>query len=344
MNSGQNRNITEYRTVSSAFIDSILYSAEQFGLDRQALISKLPIPKNALDSPTNRVSETSLHELLELVLNETEKEDIGLDIGAHSRPGTYNALGYAAMSCSSLWEAFQLIPRYESIVLELGKTRVEKHGDNLHLIWGTSEPNKVSRALADTILSSWLTLARWLSGKYLSPSITQLSYPEPENINRYAQFFNSKLAFSCPENAFIFTNTSALQATILHADLAMRDMMQQRAKVLKEQLASEQKTYFKVLAILERNLPLGCFSLSDIAKTLAFSERTLRRRLNNEGHNFQTLLNTARHRLALHYLLDPTLSILDIALLLGYQEHSSFSAAFKIWQGEAPQAYRRQFT
>jgi AraC-like DNA-binding protein len=44
--------------------------------------------------------------------------------------------------------------------------------------------------------------------------------------------------------------------------------------------------------------------------------------------------------LANRYLLDKNLSISQIAWLLGYQEVSGFSHAFKRWSGKTPRAVR----
>ena len=340
MISGQNKKELAKRTVSVAFIDSLLYAAEQMGIDKTKLYSVLNISPDTHTEPTNRVSESVMHQLFDEILSQSESDAIGLEIGRLSRPGTYNALGYAAMSCSNLWEAFQLIPRYEAIVMEIGKTRVENHENKLHLIWGTTSPKDVSQLLADTIMASWLTLARWLTGKTISPSLTQLSYPEPEDTEIYRRFFACPVEFGCPENAFIFEEKNVLLSPILHADPAMAEIMQQRAEHLKGQIEANSSTVSKVEIALQKHLPLGEFSLKDIAQSLHLSDRTLRRKLQEEKNNFQTVLADVRLKLALNYLADSSLSILDIALLLGYSEHSSFSAAFKNWHGETPQDYR----
>jgi AraC-like DNA-binding protein len=44
----------------------------------------------------------------------------------------------------------------------------------------------------------------------------------------------------------------------------------------------------------------------------------------------------------LRHLSDPDLSISKIAWLLGYQDVSAFSNAFKRWTGEAPRNMRRK--
>jgi AraC-like DNA-binding protein len=47
-----------------------------------------------------------------------------------------------------------------------------------------------------------------------------------------------------------------------------------------------------------------------------------------------------RKDLALHYLADASLSISRIAWLLGFQEVSAFTYAFRRWTGQAPTQMR----
>lgn len=71
------------------------------------------------------------------------------------------------------------------------------------------------------------------------------------------------------------------------------------------------------------------------------STRTLQRRLAEQGLQFQDVLDATRKDLAKIYIKDPSLGMLDIALLLGYSEQSSFTRAFKSWFGDTPSSWRR---
>ena len=81
-------------------------------------------------------------------------------------------------------------------------------------------------------------------------------------------------------------------------------------------------------------------TLPVVASYLALSSRTLQRRLQERGLVFQDILENTRRELAIRYLQDKTLSLTDIALLLGYSEQSAFNRAFKRWYNEPPKSYR----
>jgi AraC-like DNA-binding protein len=73
---------------------------------------------------------------------------------------------------------------------------------------------------------------------------------------------------------------------------------------------------------------------------MGVTPRTLQRRLASADFSFQDVLDATRRELAQVYLRDPALSALDVALLLGYAEQSSFTRAFRAWFGTTPTAWR----
>jgi AraC-like DNA-binding protein len=78
-------------------------------------------------------------------------------------------------------------------------------------------------------------------------------------------------------------------------------------------------------------------------RALRLSRRTLQRRLKAERTSFQKILNEVRAELAINYLRDARLKSLEIAMLLGYSNISSFTTAFKSWYNMPPAKYRQKF-
>ncbi|HAT32227.1 MAG TPA: AraC family transcriptional regulator, partial [Janthinobacterium sp.] len=129
-----------------------------------------------------------------------------------------------------------------------------------------------------------------------------------------------------------------------NADVSLYPVLQQHA----EQLLSRRALAggglgAQVRAAIIRNLSRGQVRLPAIADELKLSPRTLQRKLSESGASFQQVLDEARFALAKDYLRQPGLSLVDIAFLLGYQEQSAFTHAFKEWAGANPGAYREQW-
>ena len=80
--------------------------------------------------------------------------------------------------------------------------------------------------------------------------------------------------------------------------------------------------------------------VDDVAGSLGMSQRTLARKLSDEGLNFTEILQQLRRDLAVRYLDDHKLHISKIAWLLGFNEVSSFTHTFKRWTGKTPSKIR----
>lgn len=78
-------------------------------------------------------------------------------------------------------------------------------------------------------------------------------------------------------------------------------------------------------------------------RALKLSRRTLQRRLKAEKTSFQKILKEVRAELAVNYLRDARLKSIEIAMLLGYSNISSFTTAFKSWYDMPPAQYRLKF-
>lgn len=93
-------------------------------------------------------------------------------------------------------------------------------------------------------------------------------------------------------------------------------------------------------SVLLEALPGGQTAIGDVARRLAVSGRTLQRRLRDEGTSFQDLVRDVRQQLADHYLQTTTLTVSEIAHLLGFDAPTSFSRAYQDWTGRSPSELR----
>jgi AraC-like DNA-binding protein len=81
-------------------------------------------------------------------------------------------------------------------------------------------------------------------------------------------------------------------------------------------------------------------AITDVAKRLHTSVRTLQRRLTDGGMSFRQLRDLARCELAASLLSGTNMPIAEIARRLGFEEPASFSIAFRRWSGLTPSQYR----
>ena len=77
------------------------------------------------------------------------------------------------------------------------------------------------------------------------------------------------------------------------------------------------------------------------ASHTALSTRSLNFRLENEDTSFCELLGRGRFQVAQQLLLGTRMSVISLALAVGYAETSAFDHAYQRWAGERPSEWRR---
>lgn len=82
--------------------------------------------------------------------------------------------------------------------------------------------------------------------------------------------------------------------------------------------------------------------IARMAQWLRVSERTLKRRLQEEGTSFQALLDRARQQDSLRLLANPAFGIKQVAEAVGYADPGNFARAFAKWMGFPPREWRRR--
>ena len=94
----------------------------------------------------------------------------------------------------------------------------------------------------------------------------------------------------------------------------------------------------RIRQILAEEMQKGVPALEQVARRLGTGERTLRRRLEENGTSFRALLDETRAELARGYVSDRDLPLCEVAFLLGFSEPSAFYRAFKRWTDTTPRA------
>ena len=165
-------------------------------------------------------------------------------------------------------------------------------------------------------------------------------HPAPGDPHPYEDFFECPVRFGAGENALVFSR-ALLAMPLVQADENLHLAMREQARAAMEKAFSQTDLVHRLHQALIPLMPKCEATLEHAASALGLSARTLQRRLGTVSLGFQSVLDSARKDMAVIYLRDPALSVLDVSLLLGYAEQSSFTRAFRGWFACSPSAWRR---
>lgn len=186
-------------------------------------------------------------------------------------------------------------------------------------------------------LMFWVQLARIATREQVNPETVHVSLDLPE-LDVYEAFLETRIRRD-EVNRVTFSAVDA-QKPFLTANYAMWAILEPAFDKRMEDLTQEASFRDRVRACLLEMLASGHYSITYVASKLAISNRTLQRRLREEGTTFQEILDELREELARHYLSATDYTSTEISFLLGYEEPNSFFRAFRAWTGQTPEIVR----
>jgi AraC-like DNA-binding protein len=330
--------------VTGSYLQPLLEAAAARGVDAPALARGAGLAI-ALDPLPESLAAGDYIALLAAGAALADDPHFGLHVGERVRLGTYSVYGLILLACANFAQALEQTQRYEQLAHDLGRSRLEVDPEaRLACYTWTSHFPDATRHLAESVFAGIRTLGSWLAGRPLAPLRLAFAHASDADPAEYARVLGMAPAFGAAAHLACF-DAALLAMPVPNADAGMYPVLQQHAERLLKERENEHAAHgivAEVRAAVIRNLANDGVRLASIAAELGLSPRTLQRKLADSGATFQQVLDAARHALAQDYLRQRGLSLADIAFLLGYQEQSAFTHAFRVWSGMNPGAWRER--
>lgn len=330
-----------HASVGASITQAVLHAAQRLGLERGALLAAIGLEESQLADPDARVPFAIQERLWELLGERIDHPEPGLALGQHLAPGPFSVLGYLLQSSPTLSEALAAGLRYQRLVGEGGELCLEEDAEALRLIYRPLHPGRpATRTRVLALMSFWVRM--------MAPPLddfrllrAEFGHPAPAEQAAYRELFACELRFCAADYALVLP-AALRDASLIQANPPLQQLLRQHAEALLARLPSE-SLVARVVTLLGAQLAHGEPNRAELARTLHLSERTLQRRLAEEGSSYQQLLNDTRRQLAERHLRDGRLPAAEIAVLLGYSEPSVFFRAFRHWTGLTPGEYRARY-
>lgn len=317
----------------------LLNAIRRSGLDSQDIATSVGFDITLLENPDAYVQDEFTALLLMAAVEKSANDTYGLKAGQYFVPSAFGPLGYAMMTSADLRGALERTTYFTASVTDTTRTRMSYTGNScLFEIQMPSYFPEVARVVDEFMMTSILTAFRWLVGFDFIPLSIEFMHEQPNDIAPYQKAFGRIPVFSSQRCAFVFSNEQ-LDLPLIYADDAMVKTHDQIAAA-KQSHGYDATASPQVRRIIQQNLHTGEPTLTHISTKLNVSERTLQRRLKDEGKSFHDLADDVRCGLLDLYLSNPQLPLKEIATLLGFSDQSSFTRATQRWYGQTPKALR----
>jgi AraC-like DNA-binding protein len=268
----------------------------------------------------------------------TGNPDLGLHAATAIEPGDLDVLEFAARSCANFAEAIDVVNRYIALLREGAAFTFERHGD--HCAWNFTMAMRMPRVINDWTVAVYVLLGRAMSDAPGLHTEVHVTHAKPCDTREYERILQIPVRFGQDDNRLIIPS-SVLALPIKGADARLHAVMRRYAGDLLQRRPAPERFSDRVRVAATETLRGNAPGAAAVASKLHMSERTLSRKLHDEGTTVLEIFDDVRKQLALSYLEQPELSIAEISFLLGFRQTPAFSRAFKRWTGASPIEHRK---
>lgn len=308
------------------------------GLRPSAVLRQAKLPSMLYLDETALISTPQLFAVWQAI--ETLSGDPGFSLRMVENTSTANhKLAFLAASfAASYRDGLERIARFKR-VCSPDKMRFEEGDGIVSLVtdWPPGTPAEPALSV-DASLAMTLELGRRGTGQRIVPVVVEYArkgHPSAE----HQRFFDCPIRFGANRDRLVLKSED-LDLPFIGYNPEMLSIMTPALTAALADVETRGSVSERIKLVLKRRLASGRPDIADVAQELGLSERTLQRRIGDGGTTFRALLDEARQELARSLLSDVSITIEEVAFLLGYDDSSSFYRSFRNWEKISPRRWR----
>lgn len=311
----------------------------QRGVDATALCDEAEIDVDLfLRNDNVDITESMVQRLWRAASKLTGDPFFGLHLGESFQLAALGAVGEIIKSSDTVGKALTIASTFTPVVTTLYTMRVTQHDHHILVAFELTreEPSDIAQQVADFLM---VFTTHELAG-FLLRKITPIFIHYPfavKDQKQYERIFQGA-PIKKDEVLKIGFDASIWNEPIITANYEVQRFFLDRISTSNPS-SNVSSFQGRIMEYLLKNAYHGVPSLEDVAANFNMTSRSLQRRLQQEGTTFQQTADAIRKTLALHYLESGNYKVKEVSNLLGYNEISAFSRAFKRWTGKAPVSY-----
>lgn len=329
--------------ISMSIIRDIIFGAVRYGADLGELCKNVNLSVNELNQTELSLDLEQGHQVWEQALKLTQDQHLGLHIGEQTNPSIVGLVGHLMQTSPNLHTAFEHLQKFSKIVTDVFFYEIQRLDKECKIIytpisfWQINYPKTAIQAV-EQAMSGSLHVCKLLTGKSLCPIRINFTQKCPKNTNEYQRVLKGNLFFEQKENSLIF-KVSDFNLPVIGYNQFLMQTFEQLLQELLQKIQNQERTENKVKKTILQHFKQQIPQLDQISAHLHMTNRSLQRKLKEEGTNFQEISEEIRKVLAIDLIRYKQFNINEIAYMLGYTEASTFRRAFKRWTGKAPKSY-----
>ena len=274
-----------------------------------------------------------------------ESVPLGLLVGQHNHVGSLGALGASCLLAPTLRQGLWALENFSRLNVSYVTLDLISNPEGLSVRITLHEELKEFAQDHLEAAVMWIqNYVELLSGKLLAEAEFRFPFSRPPHAPLYRQHLHGGVVFDTEYASVELPAARLDDPSPYYSATDWNEAQLQLTKRLNLLSALDEASYTRHVTAYLNTLEPPLPDLLNVARALLLSERTLNRRLRDEGSSFRRIRSSVLQSWARRYLVDTTHSIEAIAPLLGYGDTANFRRAFRNWEGMSPGEYRRRET
>ncbi|GAA3915230.1 AraC family transcriptional regulator [Litoribacillus peritrichatus] len=326
-------------TIPRNFVMAPLQGAIKQGVDIHKLLATAGISDDVLSEPNYRVSAAQYAVLLRSLWVTLDDEYMGL-APVKGAMGSFSMMCRAVIHCNNLEHVLRRASEFYGLFHGGSTHEIRFEENNVLLVFKLALECDPDRFLHESMLVIWHRFSSWLVDRRIPLKEVRLGYSAPEHENQYWPLFACPIIFDAEETALVF-DRQFLELPIMQTEPVLKEFLKVSPADLLARPEDRNTMTAHIRHLLGRDFTQDFPDFDWLAEQVHLAPQSLRRKLREEGTNFQEIKDGLRRDTAIGLLNKHELSIQDIAEQMGFSEASTFHRAFKKWTGLTPGDYRK---
>ncbi|MEM9494757.1 MAG: AraC family transcriptional regulator ligand-binding domain-containing protein [Pseudomonadota bacterium] len=328
-------------TVVSWYLKSCFQSCVAYGCPPGPLLKLIDPDGDPFANPARRFPASVMIEMFAMAERLTGDVEMGIYAGAAYQPAAFLDIGLALNACATLRASAELIEKYQPLAHQIGKMKLDIEGATSYIRWRPCPEfiNQIERIrpVTQTSFAAYVIGGRGLCWTRPEENVRGVFFRHRKigDGKVTADFFNCPVTYEAGDDMLVL-DTKLLDMPLPQANAGLLSVICDRLDRQLAELGGPVSIRSQTFQCIQAQMPNEPPRLRSVAKALGMSERTLRRRLADEGISFRDVADAARREACELYVREGGKSISAVAQALGYSEHSAFTRAFKRWHGAPP--------
>ncbi|WP_161631380.1 AraC family transcriptional regulator [Sedimentitalea nanhaiensis] len=268
---------------------------------------------------------------------------LGVEIGRRFRPEVFGIWGYAIQSSPTFRACLRTARAFANLSFIIAPLDLDERGDPPRLIF---DIGKLPTGLKGFVLERQLTIvagfSTWLMPDFpLSKLTLQTTLNTPELAAAIEKMLGIAVTLDCARDALELPGALMDEPLPRHDPAVMEQCLRQCRQLLKQEDSGDLYWTSRVREAALTGIE-GDHTVGSVATRLGMTERTLRRRLSDEGTSFRKILLESRLAIGHELLKTAGMDVSSVAWRIGYSEPSSFIRAFTKEFGCSPGSMKQR--